>query len=256
MESYLWFFEKIGKRKLPIINISGGTEIIGCFLAPLPSAPLKPCTLQSPGLGMDVDVFDDHGKPVRGRTGHLVCKQPAPSMTRGFWLDRERYLATYWSRWPGVWFHGDWARIDEEGDWFLHGRSDDTMKIAGRRIGPAEIESALIGHPSVSEAAAIGVPDPIKGEAIVCFGVLKPDRPADAAELKAQVMKVVGKALRPKEILFVSELPKTRSAKLVRRALRARYLGEPLGDLTSIENRASLDDIGLNDVMMEIRPLR
>lgn len=256
LESYLWFFEKIGKGKLPIINISGGTEIIGCFLAPLPIAPLKPCALQGPGLGMDVDVFDDEGKPVRGKTGHLVCKQPAPSMTRGFWEDRKRYLATYWSRWPDVWFHGDWARIDEEGYWFLHGRSDDTMKIAGRRIGPAEIESALIGHPSVSEAAAIGVPDPVKGEAIVCFVVLKPDQRADAAELKAQVMKVVGKALRPKEIFFVSELPKTRSAKIVRRALRARYLGEPLGDLTSIENPASLEEIGLKDDKEENPPLR
>ena len=245
-ESYLWFFEKIGKGKLPIINISGGTEIIGCFLAPLPITPLKPCTLRGPGLGMDVDVFDDDGKPVRGKTGHLVCKQPAPSMTRGFWQDRERYLATYWSRWPDVWFHGDWARIDEEGYWFLHGRSDDTMKIAGRRVGPAEIESALIGHPSVSEAAAIGVPDPVKGEAIVCFVVLKPDQEGNAGALKGAVMKVVGKALRPKEIHFVSELPKTRSSKIVRRALRAKYLGEPLGDLTSIENPAALEEITHN----------
>jgi acetyl-CoA synthetase len=242
-ESYLWFFEKIGKGKLPIINISGGTEIIGCFLAPLPITPLKPCTLRGPGLGMDVDVFDDDGKPLRGKTGHLVCKQPAPSMTRGFWRDRERYLATYWSRWPDIWFHGDWAAIDEEGYWFLQGRSDDTMKIAGRRVGPAEIESALIGHPAVSEAAAIGVPDPIKGEAIVCFVVLKPDRFADSAALKAEVMKVMGKALRPKEIQFISELPKTRSAKIVRRALRAKYLGEPMGDLTSIENPSSLEEI-------------
>ena len=244
VESYLWFFEKIGKGALPIINISGGTEIIGCFLAPLPIAPLKACTLRGPGLGMDVDVFDDDGKPVRGKTGHLVCKQPAPSMTRGFWQDKKRYLATYWSRWPNIWFHGDWARIDEDGYWFLHGRSDDTMKIAGRRVGPAEIESALIGHPSVSEAAAIGVPDPVKGEAIVCFVVLKPDHPADERALKTEVMKVLGKALRPKEIRFVSELPKTRSAKIVRRVLRAKYLGEPLGDLSSIENPASLDEIG------------
>jgi acetyl-CoA synthetase len=242
-ESYLWFFEQIGKGKLPIINISGGTEIIGCFLAPLPITPLKACTLRGPGLGMDVDVFDEDGKPVRGQTGHLVCKQPAPSMTRGFWKDNARYLATYWSRWPDIWFHGDWARIDEEGYWFLQGRSDDTMKVAGRRVGPAEIESALLGHPSVSEAAAVGVPDPVKGEAIVCFVVLKPDRSADADGLKGEVMKVVGKALCPKEIKFVSELPKTRSAKIVRRVLRARYLGQPLGDLTSIENPSALDEI-------------
>jgi acetyl-CoA synthetase len=192
---------------------------------------------------MDVDVFDDDGKPIRGKTGHLVCKQPAPSMTRGFWKDPERYLATYWSRWPNIWFHGDWARVDEEGYWFLHGRSDDTMKIAGRRVGPAEIESVLIGHPSVSEAAAIGVPDPVKGEAVVCFVVLKPHALPDAAALEAEVVKVMGKAFRPKAIRFVSDLPKTRSAKIVRRAIRAKLLGEPLGDLTSIENLTSLDEI-------------
>lgn len=259
-KSYRWFFEKVGKRKLPIINISGGTEIIGCFLAPLPITPLKPCTLRGPGLGMDVDVFDDEGNPVRGKTGHLVCRQPAPSMTRGFWQDPERYLATYWSRWPDIWFHGDWARIDDDGYWFLHGRSDDTMKIAGRRVGPAEIESALIGHPSVSEAAAIGVPDPLKGEAIVCFVVLKPDAAADPAALKAEVMNVIGKALRPKEIHFVSELPKTRSAKIVRRAIRAKYLGQPLGDLASIENPSALDEItggsagGRDTIDVEKRP--
>ncbi|MCG3113880.1 MAG: AMP-binding protein [Candidatus Manganitrophus sp. SB1] len=242
-ESYLWFFEKIGKRKLPIMNISGGTEIIGCFLAPLPITPLKPCTLGGPGLGMDVDVFDDHGKPVRGETGHLVCKKPAPSMTRGFWKDRDRYLATYWSRWPNIWFHGDWARIDDEGYWFLHGRSDDTMKIAGRRVGPAEIESVLISHPAVSEAAAIGVPDPIKGEAIVCLVVLKPGQSADEQSLADQVTEAMGKALRPKAIRIVSDLPKTRSAKIVRRVIRAKLLGQSLGDLTSIENPAAIEEI-------------
>ncbi len=242
-ESYLWFFEKIGKGKLPIMNISGGTEIIGCFLAPLPITPLKPCTLGGPGLGMDVDVFDDRGNPVRGETGHLVCKKPAPSMTRGFWKDRDRYLDTYWSRWPNIWFHGDWARIDEAGYWFLHGRSDDTMKIAGRRVGPAEIESVLIAHPAVSEAAAIGVPDPIKGEAIVCLVVLKPGQSADEATLADQVTRAMGKALRPKAIRIVSDLPKTRSAKIVRRVIRAKLLGQDLGDLASIENPAAIEEI-------------
>ncbi|MFQ5950089.1 MAG: AMP-dependent synthetase, partial [Nitrospiria bacterium] len=196
-----------------------------------------------PGLGMDIDVFDDAGRSMRGKTGHLVCKQPAPSMTRGFWKDNDRYLTTYWSRWPDIWFHGDWARIDEDGYWFLHGRSDDTMKIAGRRVGPAEIESVLIGHPSVSEAAVIGVPDPVKGEAIVSFVVLKPNYPPDAAILEAEIIKIMGKTFRPKAIEFVSELPKTRSAKIVRRIIREKYLGKPLGDLTSIENPRALDEI-------------
>ncbi len=242
-ESYLWFFEKIGNKQLPIINISGGTEIIGCFLAPLPITALKPSTLRGPGLGMDIDVFDDAGNPVRGKTGHLVCKQPAPSMTRGFWKDRERYLSTYWSRWPNTWFHGDWARVDQDGYWFLHGRSDDTMNVAGRRVGPAEIESVLISHPSVSEAAAIGVPDALKGTAIICFVILKPDYPPDTIGLKSEIVRVMGKTFRPNAINFVSQLPKTRSAKIVRRLIRAKYLGKPLGDLASIENPAALEEI-------------
>ncbi len=246
-ESYLWFFHKVGGGRLPIINISGGTEIVGCFLAPLPITPLKTCTLRGPGLGMDVDVFDDDGKPVRGRRGHLVCKKPAPSMTRGFWKDRNRYLETYWSRWPDVWFHGDWAFVDEDGYWFLEGRSDDTIKMAGRRVGPAEIEESLISHPAVSEAAAIGIPDAVKGEAIVGFVVLKTGHSPDEAlrkKLMEQVVLALGKTLKPKEIQFVSELPKTRSAKIVRRVIRAKYLGETdLGDLSSIENPSAIDEI-------------
>src|SRR5579863_66131 len=245
-ESYMWFFERIGKSKLPIINISGGTEIIGCFLAPLPIHPLKPCTLQGPGLGMDIDVFDDDGLPVRGRMGHLVCKQPAPSMTRGLWKDRERYLKSYWSRWENVWFHGDWAMIDEEGYWSLHGRSDDTMKISGRRTGPAEIESALLQHPAATEAAAIGVPDEITGEAIIAFVILRPgSAPNDTLRhaLIDEVVQRLGKSFRPRAIYFVPDLPKTRSAKIVRRVIKAKYLGNPLGELSSIENPAAIEEI-------------
>lgn len=245
-ESYMWFFEKVGKKRIPIINISGGTEIVGCFLSPLPITPLKVCSLRGPGLGMDVDVFDENAKPVRGQMGHLVCKQPAPSMTRGFWKDPQRYIETYWSRWENVWFHGDWALVDEDGFWSLHGRSDDVIKVSGRRTGPAEIEAALIEHPAVSEAAAIGVPDEIKGEDVVCFVVLKPQQtPSDALrdELKNQVAKILGKTLRPKDLRFVTELPKTRSAKIVRRAIRAAYLGEDLGDLSSVENPKAVDEI-------------
>jgi acetyl-CoA synthetase len=246
-ESYLWFFRKVGGGRIPIINISGGTEIVGCFLAPLPITPLKACTLRGPGLGMDVDVFDDRGRPVRGKRGHLVCKKPAPSMTRGFWKDPDRYLETYWSRWPDVWFHGDWAYIDRDGYWFLEGRSDDTIKVAGRRTGPAEIEEALIAHPAVSEAAAIGAPDPVKGEEVVGFVVLRPGYTPDETlreELKAQVVRALGKTLRPKTIRFVTDLPKTRSAKIVRRVIRAKYLGQAdLGDLSSVENPKAIDEI-------------
>ena len=247
VESYRWFFHKVGGGRIPIINISGGTEIVGCFLAPLPITPLKACTLRGPGLGMNVDVFDDQGKPVRGQQGHLVCKKPAPSMTRGFWKDPDRYLKTYWSRWPNVWFHGDWAYIDSDGYWFLEGRSDDTIKVAGRRTGPAEIEEALIAHPAVSEAAAIGAPDPVKGEEVVGFVVLRPGYTPDETlreELKGQVVRALGKTLRPKTIRFVTDLPKTRSAKIVRRVIRAKYLGQAdLGDLSSIENPQAIEEI-------------
>jgi acetyl-CoA synthetase len=244
--SWNWFFEKIGNRKIPIINISGGTEIIGCFLSPLPITELKPCTLRGPGLGMDIDVFDDNGKSIRGVTGHLVAKKPAPSMTRGFWNDPDRYLDTYWSKWPNVWYHGDWAKIDKDGFWSLHGRSDDTIKIAGRRTGPAEIEAALIEHKAVSEAATIGVPDEIKGEDIICFVVLKPGYKSSEPlreELKDQVIKIMGKTLKPRDIKFVYDLPKTRSSKIVRRIIKAAYLNEVISDVSSVENIKAIDAI-------------
>jgi len=246
-DSYLWFFEHVGGKRCPIINISGGTEILGCHLSPLPITSLKPCTLRGPGLGMDVDVFDDDGKPIRGGIGHLVCKKPAPSMTKGFLGDPERYLETYFSKFgPEVWYHGDWAKIDEDGFWFLYGRSDDTIKVAGKRVGPAEVEAALIAHPSVLEAAAIGVPHDLKGETVVCFVVLRPGRSATETlreELTDQVVKHLGKTLRPEVLKFVKALPKTRSAKIVRGAIRRRWLNLPLGDVASVENPEAIEEI-------------
>ena len=245
-QSYRWFFDKVGGGRCPIINISGGTEIVGCLLAPLPITPLKPSTLRGPGLGMDVDVFDEAGNSIRGEVGYLVCKKPAPSMTKAFWNDTERYLETYFSKWPEVWFHGDWAIVDEDGYWFLQGRADDTIKVSGRRTGPAEIEAALLRHPACAEAAAIGVPHEIKGEAIVCFVVVKGNYQAGealAGELSGQVGEVLGKTLRPEKILFVSALPKTRSGKIVRGAIKKKYLGKPLGDLSSVENPEALEAI-------------
>ncbi|HWC32577.1 MAG TPA: AMP-binding protein, partial [Actinomycetota bacterium] len=174
-EPYLWFFEKVGGGRCPIINISGGTEVGACFLSPLPITDLKPTTLRGPALGMAVDVWGPDGKPVpRGQVGELVCTKPWPAMTRGVWRDRDRYLETYWSRWPDAWVHGAWATIDEDGFWFIQGRSDDTIKIAGKRLGPAEVESAAVAHPAVQEAAAIGVPHEVKGDAVVVFAVLRP----------------------------------------------------------------------------------
>jgi len=195
---------------------------------------------------MDTEVYDDQGHPVRGTVGELVLRQPWPGMTRGFWRDPDRYLETYWSRWPNVWVHGDWVRIDEEGFWFIQGRSDDTIKVAGKRVGPAEVESALVAHPSVSEAAAIGVPDELKGEAVVCFVVLKPSVEATPALQEALLNAVgqqLGKALRPTRVHFVRDLPKTRNAKIMRRVIRARYLGTDPGDVSSLENPAAVEEI-------------
>jgi len=156
--AWMWFFERVGRRRCPVINISGGTEIIGCFLMPLPIQPLKPCSLGGPAPGMATEVVDEDGRPVRGRKGYLVCAGPAPSMTRGIWGDPERYIETYWSRFPGTWYHGDWASVDADGHWFLHGRADESMNVAGRKVGPAEVEEAMMQHPGVAEAAVIGVP--------------------------------------------------------------------------------------------------
>lgn len=243
-ESYMWFFEQIGKKQCPIINISGGTEIVGCHLSPLPICELKPCTLRGPGLGMDVDVFNEEGKSVRDEVGYLVCKKPAPSMTKGFLNDKQRYLDTYFAKWPKIWNHGDWAYVDKDGFWFLRGRADDVIKVAGHRTGPAEIESALMDYPAVAECAAIGVPHEIKGESIICFVVLKEGNdPSEEMkkELKIKVGSKLGKTLTPEEIKFVKALPKTRSAKIVRGAIKKKYLGQPLGDLSSIENPDALE---------------
>ncbi len=246
-ESYRWFHENVGRSRLPIINISGGTDIVGCFLAPLPVLPITETSLQSPGLGMNIDVFNDAGESVEEEVGYLVCKSPAPSMTRSLWKADKKYIETYWSRFPGVWNHGDWARRDGDGQWYLFGRADDTLNIAGRRVGPGEVESALIDHDAVSEAAAIGVPDDLKGTELVCFVVLHSGQEETddlRNQLKAQVVEALGKVDRPRSIYFVDDLPKTRSAKIVRRLIRARHLGEKdLGDLTSVANPEALEGI-------------
>ena len=240
--SWLWFFDRIGRRRCPIINISGGTEIVGSFLFPLPIQPLKPCTLGGPAPGMATEVVDEAGVPVRGRKGYLVCTKPAPSMTRGIWNDPERYIETYWSRFPGMWYHGDWASVDEDGHWFLHGRADESMNVAGRKVGPAEVEEAMMRHPGVAESAVIGVPDEIKGEAIVGYAVPKPGASLDPAAIAATVVEVLGPTFRPRAIVIVPELPKTQSGKIVRRLIRQQYLGEPLGDLSAVANPWSLED--------------
>jgi acetyl-CoA synthetase len=245
-EPYRWLFENVCGRRVPIINYSGGTEISGGILSCFPNAPIKPCGFAGPIPGMAASVADEQGRPVRGRVGELVIRAPWPGMTQGFWNDPARYEETYWSRWKDVWAHGDWAYIDGDGFWFVQGRSDDTLKIAGKRIGPAEIESALVGHAAVAEAGAVGVPHATKGEAIVCFVVLRPGVAASDAlrtELADRVVREMGKALKPERVLFVRELPKTRSGKIMRRVIRATHLGKDAGDLSSLEDLGAVKAI-------------
>jgi acetyl-CoA synthetase len=241
---YDWLDEHVcGDGRIPIVNISGGTEVGACFLSVCLLVPTKPVSVGYPALGQDLDVFDPEGRAVRGEVGELVCKRPWPGMTRGVWRDPQRYLDTYWSRFPGVWTHGDWASVDEDGYWFLHGRSDDTLNVAGKRIGPAELESAALDHPAVVEAAAVGVPHEVKGEVPWLFCVLEPGREAAAEDVSACVAAELGKAFAPARIVFVPSLPKTRSAKIVRRAVRATALGVDPGDLSTLENPEALTQI-------------
>jgi acetyl-CoA synthetase len=241
-----WYFDHIGKARCPVINISGGTEVGACFLSPHVVEPLSPCSLGGPALGMAVDVFDDAGHPVRGEVGELVCTKPWPGMTRGLWNDPERYIETYWSRYPGVWWHGDFASIAADGQWFLHGRSDDTIKLAGKRLGPAEVETVVVGHPSVVEAAAVGVPDEVKGEALWVFVVVAAGVDANDAlrdELTALVTEHLGSSFRPSAVRFTTALPKTRSAKVLRRAIRSVVTGAAPGDLSGLEDPGTLDAV-------------
>jgi acetyl-CoA synthetase len=242
-DPYLWLHEHVGRSETPIVNLSGGTEVGACFLSVCVAYPIKPISLGFPALGLDMDVFDPEGRSVRGEVGELVCKRPFPGMTRGLWGAPERYLETYWRRFPGVWTHGDWASVDGDGYWYLHGRSDDTLNIAGKRIGPAELESAAVSHPGVAEAAAVGVPHEVKGEVAWVFCVRAPDTDAAERDVAAKVAEVLGKAFTPERIVFVGSLPKTRSAKIVRRAVRAKVLGKDPGDLSSVENPESLEEI-------------
>lgn len=243
---WLWLFNTVGRGKLPIVNYSGGTEISGGILMGNVLAPEKPGSFAGPAPGMAADVVDEHGRPVREQVGELVIRKPWIGMTRGFWQDPERYIKTYWSRFPEVWVHGDWAAVDGDGLWYILGRSDDVIKVAGKRLGPAEVESAIVKHPAVQECAAIGVPDEIKGEAVVCFTILKPGYAPDEAlrtALWTCVADELGKPLAPREIVFVKDLPRTRNAKIMRRVVRAAYLGKDPGDLSALENPGAVEEI-------------
>lgn len=245
-ESWQWFFENVGNSETPIINISGGTEICGCFLMPLPGMALKPCTLGKPGLGMDVDIVNASGESVAddNERGFLVARDSCPSMTKSLWSGDERYLNEYWSTFEDTWDHGDWAQKDDDGFWFLHGRADDALNVAGRKVGPAEVEGALMDSDAVNQAAAIGAEDATTGTAVVAY-VITETGVEESDDLRTQLRELVGETLgkpfRPREVLFVEEFPKTQSGKIIRRAIESVYNEEDLGDLSSIENPDSLE---------------
>ncbi|MEA1902189.1 MAG: AMP-binding protein [Actinomycetota bacterium] len=245
-EPWWWLFRDVGGERRPIVNISGGTEIGACILSANLVQGIKPTSLGGPSLGVDADVYDDDGNPLRDAVGELVIRGSWPGMTRGFWGEPERYVATYWSRFDDTWVHGDWASIDEDGFWYLHGRSDDTLNIAGKRIGPAEIESVAVALEEVVMAAAIGVPDEVKGESIALFVVAAPGVDVDQSltdRVVATVDETLGKAFRPKTVEWVPDLPKTRSQKIMRRVIKAVALGDEPGDMSSLENPESLETI-------------
>jgi acetyl-CoA synthetase len=245
-DPWWWYFKEVGGGRCPIVNFSGGTEASGGMISGLMVAPCAPCAFNGPTPDMALDVVDEKGNSVRGQVGELVVRGPWVGMTQGFWRDRQRYLDTYWSTWPDVWHHGDFARADEDGFWYILGRSDDTIKLAGKRVGPAEVESAAVSHPAVAEAGAVGVPDELKGESLVLFAVLRPGvEPTDVVrkEIADAVVSALGPTVRP-AVRFTTELPKTRNAKVLRRAIRGAHLRiENLGDLSSLENPGALDAI-------------
>jgi len=246
IEAWTWYFENVGKKRCPVINLSGGTEVGGAIVSALPVMALKPCTVGSPIPGFDADVFDDSGK--KANEGYLVIKKPWPSMTRGLLNDADRFIEIYWSKYKDVWYHGDIVFVDSDGLWYMRGRVDDVIKVAGHRIGATEVEAAASSHPLVAEVLAIGRPDELKGEEIVVFVVVKDGCAADnslADEIVRRVEDSIGRFARPEEVRVVSELPKTRTGKLVRRLVRAKIAGEsiPSRDLSIIENPWSLDAI-------------
>lgn len=244
-EAWRWTFEQVGRRRVPLLNYSGGTEI-GGILTGTVIHPLKPCAFAGPVPGTGADVVDAQGASVgTGVTGELVMRTPSIGLTRGLWQDRGRYLQGYWSRLPGMWVHGDFASRAADGMWYVHGRSDDKLKIAGKRTGPSEIESLLLGTGLLLDAAAIGIPDPIKGTAVVCLCVARPDTAPEAAlkTLSDAVVAGLGGAFRPADVVLVSDLPRTRNMKVMRRVVRAAWLGEDPGDLSTLVNPESVPAI-------------
>ncbi|WP_269500172.1 AMP-binding protein [Castellaniella sp. S9] len=256
-EHFSWFHAHFGRGIAPVLNYTGGTEVSGALLTSTVLRPIDPGSFNTPSLGVPLDIVDvDTGRALTGEVGDLVIRGPFIGMTQSFWNDDERYLDAYWRRIPGVWVHGDLAFRDAEGFFYIRGRADDTLKVAGKRLGPAEVEEAVLELETVEDAAAVGVEDAATGQRIVVFAVpgqVVSGREADrlAESIKAQVARTLGRPFQPSEVLLVEQLPRTRSSKVMRRVIRNLYDGKPLGDLSSLENPASIDAI-----RRALRPMR
>ena len=243
-DSWWWLYEKVGNKKIPIMNLSGGTEIGGAMLSVFPGMKLKPSTVGIPVPGMDLDVIDEDKKSIKEKNGYLIIKSPWPAMTRGLLNDDKRYLETYWSQFENIWFHGDYVYIDKDDLWYMRGRTDDVINVSGHRMSTAEIEHVVISNRKISDAASIAIPDDLTGEAIVVFFVADDkSEKITKSEIRDYVSEKIGKVAKPKFVFQVSDLPKTRTGKIMRRLLKSKLLGKDLGDLSSLENPHVLDEI-------------
>jgi acetyl-CoA synthetase len=245
-EAWIWYHKYIGREKCPIMDTWWQTETGHFLISPLPITPLKPGSATNPLPGISAEVYNEKGEPITNAGGSLVILNPWPGMLRGLYKDPERYKSVYWTRFPDIYLAGDVSRKDEDGYFWIQGRADDVLNVAGHRIGNSEIESALVSHPKVAEAAVIGKPHELKGESITAFVVLKKGvEPTEElrAELREHVGKEIGKIARPDEIGFVGDVPKTRSGKIMRRVIRAKAIGEQVGDISTLANPEAVDGI-------------
>jgi acetyl-CoA synthetase len=244
----MWYYRVVGGERCPVVDTWWQTETGAIMITPLPGlTTLKPGSATKAFPGIFPEVVDDAGNPVGpGGGGYLTVTKPWPAMLRGIWGDPERYKETYWSRFPGRYFAGDGCRIDEDGDFWFMGRVDDVMNVAGHRISTTEVESALVDHPAVAEAAVVGKNDPNTGQAIIAYVIVRSGIEPDEAlgeQLREHVAQKIGKLARPKQILFTPDLPKTRSGKIMRRLLRDVAEERTLGDVTTLADPAIVEEI-------------
>jgi len=246
-EAWMWYYKHIGNEKCQIMDTWWQTETGHFIISPLPITPLKPGTATQALPGMGADIYNEEGQPVENAGGNLVLTHPWPGMLRGIYKNPQRYKDTYWNKFEGIYLAGDVARKDNDGYFWVQGRADDVLNVSGHRIGNSEVESALVSHPQVAEAAVIGKPHELKGEAIFAYVVLKTgvEPTMDLKkELREHVGKEMGKIARPDDILFVNDVPKTRSGKIMRRVIRAKAMGKEVGDTSTLANPEAVDEIG------------